>query len=215
MMSQAVYSQSVLSDNNHDMSSFYAVTGFHNPILHSGQYMASLTPHYYHSSFDDNSYSASNSLSGQITSQSTSESSGISSGILSYYDLSFASLYGISNDITLNFTFTYFPKQNVTTQQSSFLSSYNSSSSTSANSDLDNYSGDDNSINSSIILSYRPERNLELAFQARYSSSTSVGNMNGSSISNYTSSSMNTYFSSSTTKYPTYDLSFSIVLISN
>jgi hypothetical protein len=210
MMSQAIYSQSVPGQ---DVSSFYVVTGFHNPLLRSGQYMVSLAPHYYHSEY--NYYSTTQSLSNQTQPPNTSESSGRSSGKSSYYDFSFASLYGLSSDITLNLTLTYFPKQNANTQQSSSLYSYQSSSSSSSGSNLNDSSEDNDNINSSITISYRPERNVELAFQARYSSSNSIGIATGSSISNYGSLSTDTYNSSNTGKFPSYDFSFAIVLLSN
>ncbi len=193
-----------------DYSNYSPISGFKNPALSSGQYMVSLTPHYY------------NSSPTRLANDNRSEKPNIRattlldsySGNISYYDFSIASLYGITNDLTLSFNMTLFPKQKAESYSDyQVVNNY-----TVPYSDIYTTNGvfDKNNINGNLIVSFRPQRNIELSLSAQYYTLTSISS-NTSTFSSNTIGSGYSYRSiyNSTQKQNQYDISFSIVLIGN
>ncbi len=211
MMQSSLYPQSVFTDNTRELSTFYSIAGFSNPILQSGQYMFSLTPHYFHSANNYNEMM--NSGTTILIPNSAVSTAG--SDVWSYYYVTMASLYGITDEFTLSFSIVLQPKQNMTNTSGQTYTTNTGSGGVSFNKSKGRSFLGENVQSSRIIISYHPKRDVEFAFQARYWNTASYQSSylwnynNGSAV--FTSASYGYAMSNS----PAYDFGFSLVVIGN
>lgn len=194
-----------------DYTNYYQINGFQNPALRSGQYLISVTPNYYYSTPEYTSQRTANGSSEVSNSQNTS------SDKISSIDLSLNSYYGLTNDITMNVALSLFPKQNDINSNSTTVSTYTYGLSSGSNNNISNVAYSTSNINSSLILSYRPQYDIEISFRAVYYTFSSTMGLTGSQQNAYSSNPTVTsnITGSSLSKRKVYNVGFTFVFIGN
>ena len=137
-----------------DLSSFYGVSGFHLPLLRSGQYSLSVSPSYHRAS----ARTSMSDSSADYLAQNSSEHSD------SYVEVSSALLYGLTNRTTASLCLVYLPEQS--------LGHYNSRSL--YDSPLTRGTGvqvideREERFGSVLVLAHRPRRDCEISLTGSY-----------------------------------------------
>jgi len=185
-----------------DLSNFYQVTGFKLTPLKSGQYVLTLSPSYFNSSFKNNNQRISSDYSSKSKSDYPQ----------SYFNVNSSFLWGMSEQTTVSLFLRYTPKQSLGQNTQSSTSIYTSIPSTynmnyRSDNEIDNFQ-------SAFIIAHRLRQNLEFSLDFNYytskaprSGSENVTGPNPANNINYDISSLD--------ERQNYSITFNIVLLGN